>query len=179
MRWLSVFAVGLALWSLTLGDAWADKRVALVVGNGKYVNTAKLPNAARDAEAMASALGTLGFEVVKGVDVNRDSMEQLLRLFLDKAKTAEVALFFYSGHGLQVDGRNYLIPVDAKIESRSDLNFGTVELDKILGSLDDPARANIVILDACRNNPLTRSFAAGTRSLTVGPGLAAYTALGA
>jgi len=89
-----------------------------------------------------------------------------------------VALLFYAGHGLQVDGRNYVIPVDAKIETATDLNFGTVDLDKILASLDDPARANIIILDACRDNPLARSFAARTRSASVGSGLAAYTALG-
>jgi uncharacterized caspase-like protein len=89
-----------------------------------------------------------------------------------------VALLFYAGHGLQVDGRNYLVPVDAKLETASDLNFGTVDLDRILASLEDPARANIVILDACRDNPLARSFAAKTRSAAVGAGLAAYTSLG-
>jgi formylglycine-generating enzyme required for sulfatase activity len=160
------------------GPAYADKRIALVIGNGRYVHANTLPNPPNDARAVAKALGGIGFKVMQGVDLDRDSMERLLRDFLGQASTAEVALLFYAGHGLQVDGRNYLIPVDAKIETATDLNFGTVDLDKILASLDDPARANIIILDACRDNPLARSFAARTRSASVGSGLAAYTALG-
>ena len=127
---------------------------------------------------MATALRAVGFDVVEGIDLGRTAMEERVRAFLNKAGAAKVALMFYAGHGLQVDGRNYLVPVDARLESASDLNFGTVELDKILASLDDPARANIIILDACRDNPLARSFASRTRSAAVGTGLAAYTALG-
>src|SRR5262249_41604547 len=136
------------------------------------------PNPPNDARAMAAALRAIGFDVVEGIDLNRIAMEERVRAFLSKAGAAKVALMFYAGHGLQVDGRNYLVPVDARLESASDLNFGTVELDKILASLDDPARANIIILDACRDNPLARSFASRTRSAAVGTGLAAYTALG-
>ena len=158
--------------------AHAQERVALVIGNGKYVNATPLPNPANDARAVATALRAVGFEVVEGIDLGRTAMEERVRAFLNKAGAAKVALIFYAGHGLQVDGRNYLVPVDAKLESASDLNFGTVELDKILASLDDPARANIIILDACRDNPLARSFASRTRSAAVGTGLAAYTALG-
>jgi tetratricopeptide (TPR) repeat protein len=156
----------------------AGRRIALVIGNGKYQHAVALPNPASDARAVAKALGEIGFEVALGTDLDRAGMEGRLRDFLAKASSAQVALLFYAGHGLQVDGRNYLVPVDAKLETASDLNFGTVDLDRILASLEDPARANIVILDACRDNPLARSFAAKTRSTAVGAGLAAYTSLG-
>jgi hypothetical protein len=156
----------------------AGRRIALVIGNGKYQHAVALPNPASDARAVAKALGEIGFEVALGTDLDRTGMEGRLREFLAKASSAQVALLFYAGHGLQVDGRNYLVPVDAKLETASDLNFGTVDLDRILASLEDPARANIVILDACRDNPLARSFAAKTRSAAVGAGLAAYTSLG-
>ena len=158
--------------------AQAAERIALVIGNGKYQHATALPNPPNDARAMAKALGEVGFEVSQGIDLDRGGMERVLRDFLDKARSAQVVLLFYAGHGLQVDGRNYLVPVDAKLESAGDLNFGTVDLDRILASLDTPARANIVILDACRDNPLARSFAAKSRSGAVGAGLAAYTALG-
>jgi tetratricopeptide (TPR) repeat protein len=154
------------------------RRIALVIGNGKYQHAVALPNPANDARAVAKTLGEIGFEVALGTDLDRGGMEGRLRDFLDKASSAQVALVFYAGHGLQVDGRNYLVPVDAKLETASDLNFGTVDLDRILASLEDPARANIVILDACRDNPLAHSFAAKTRSAAVGAGLAAYTSLG-
>jgi Caspase domain len=173
----------LAVCGMIVGCGWAvstqaQERIALVVGNGKYQHANALPNPANDARAVAKALGELGFDVAQGVDLDRNGMERLLRDFLNKAKAAQVVLLFYAGHGLQVDGRNYLVPVDAKLETSTDLNFGTVDLDRILASLDTPARANIVILDACRDNPLARSFAAKTRSASVGAGLAAYTSLG-
>jgi hypothetical protein len=161
--------------------ARAADRVALVIGNGKYVNAGALPNPANDAQAVARALGEIGFDVAQGTDLDRNAMERLLRDFLRKAVAARVALLFYAGHGMQVDGRNYLVPVDAKLEAASDLGFETVELDKILASLDDPSRATIVILDACRDNPLARSFSmrlGATRSTAVGAGLAAYSTLG-
>ena len=156
----------------------APDRIALVIGNGKYVNTNTLPNPPNDARAVGKALTAVGFDVLQGIDLDRVAMENLLRKFLNKAVGAKVSLLFYAGHGLQVDGRNYLIPVDAKIESASDLNFGTVDLENILRSLDDPSRANIIILDACRDNPMARSFASHSRSATVEAGLAPYTSLG-
>jgi hypothetical protein len=178
MRLVWAFAVSILL---PAAPADAADKVALVIGNGKYVNATPLPNPPNDARAVSAALGAIGFEVTQGQDLDRNGMEGLVRDFLRKADGAKVALLFYAGHGMQVDGRNYLVPVDAKLERASDLNFETVELDKILGSLDDPARATIVILDACRDNPLSRSFRAklgATRSGAVGAGLAAYSSLG-
>lgn len=158
--------------------AQSAERVALVIGNGNYAHTAALANPPNDARAVAKALTDIGFDVETGLDLKHAEMQNILRAFLTRAAKARVALFYYAGHGIQANGRNYLIPVDARLSSASDLNFGTVEMDKILASLDDPRRANIIILDACRDNPLARSFAVATRSASVGKGLAAYTALG-
>lgn len=173
----------LSLWltllmALIVAPAQAQERVALVIGNGNYANAGTLANPVNDAQAVAAALRDVGFDVALGRDLDRSAMERLLRDFLRKAGSAKVALLFYAGHGMQVDGRNYLLPVDAKIETASDLGFETVELDKILGNLEDPGRATIVILDACRDNPMSRSFAARSRSSSVGTGLAAYSTLG-
>ncbi len=155
----------------------AQERVALVIGNGKYVHAGALPNPANDARAVGTALRELGFEVMQGTDLDRGGMERLIRDFLRKVSKAKIALLFYAGHGMQIDGRNYLVPVDAKLETASDLNFETIELDRLLDSLSDPNRATIVMLDACRDNPLSRSFASklgAARSASVGAGLAAY-----
>src|SRR5882672_1592314 len=108
--------------------AHAQDRVALVVGNSKYVSANGVPNAVNDARVMARALREIGFGVADGYDLPRDSMERLIREFLRKSENARVALFFYAGHGLQVDGRNYLLPVAAKLEAASDPAFEPVGL---------------------------------------------------
>ena len=159
-------------------DAHGQDRVALVIGNGRYVHAPALSNPVNDAQAVTGALRRIGFVVVSGADLDRSGMERTLFEFLDQARAARVVLLFYAGHGLQVEGRNYLVPIDARLDSARDLNFGMIELDKVLASLDEPNRANIVILDACRDNPLARSFATKVRSGAVGAGLAAYTSLG-
>jgi Flp pilus assembly protein TadD len=156
-------------------------RLALVIGNGAYVNATALANPPNDAAAVAKTLREIGFEVIEGTNLDRAGMERLVREFLHKAPGARVTLLYYAGHGMQVDGRNYLIPIDAKLASPSDLPFETLELDKVLAGLDDEARANIVVLDACRDNPLARSFASklgATRSAAVPAGLAGYTTIG-
>ncbi len=156
-------------------------RVALVMGNGKYVNANVLPNPPNDAHAMAGALREIGFDVVEGENLDRANMETLLREFLHKASNASIVLLFYAGHGMQVDGKNYLVPVDAKLAEASDLPFETIEIDKLLDSLGDPGHTNIILLDACRDNPLARSFAShlpASRSAAVATGLAAYSAVG-
>jgi hypothetical protein len=162
--------------------AQAQDRVALVIGNSKYVNVNVLANAANDARVMAGALRDIGFAVTDGFDLTRDGMERQIREFLRRSETARVRLFYYAGHGLQVDGRNYLVPVNTKLESVGDLSFETIGLDTVLESLDSTSRTNIIILDACRNNPFAQTFASrygGGRSVTVQPGLAGYSNLGA
>jgi tetratricopeptide (TPR) repeat protein len=156
-------------------------RLALVIGNGAYVNASPLNNPPNDATVVAKALRDIGFEVIEGTNLDRVGMERVVREFLRKAPDARVTLLYYAGHGMQVDGRNYLIPVDAKLAAPSDLPFETLELDKVLAGLDDEARANIIVLDACRDNPLARSFATklgATRSAAVPAGLAGYATVG-
>ena len=145
-------------------------RVALVIGNGAYVNANVLPNPPNDAHAVAGVLRTIGFDVQEGENLGHADMEAQLHAFLRKAANASVVLLFYAGHGMQVDGRNYLVPVDAKLAEASDLPFETIEIDKLLDQLGDPGHTNIILLDACRDNPLARSFAShlpATRSAAV------------
>ena len=156
-------------------------RLALVIGNGAYVNASPLNNPPNDATVVAKSLRDIGFEVIEGTNLDRAGMERLVREFLRKAPGARVTLLYYAGHGMQVDGRNYLVPIDAKLAAPSDLPFETLELDKVLAGLDDEARANIIVLDACRDNPLARSFAGklgATRTAAVPAGLAGYATVG-
>ena len=149
----------------------AGKRVALVIGNGAYRHAPPLPNPANDARDMAGLLEGLGFETVFGVNLDRAGMEDRIRAFADRSANAAVTLFYYAGHGMQVDGRNYLIPVDAALSTASALQFETVEADTVLRFMVGGDRIAIALLDACRDNPLSRSFVA-TRSAGASRGLA-------
>jgi uncharacterized caspase-like protein len=184
-RWVGVqggrFLAALMMVAALACAAQAQDRVALVIGNSKYINVNALANPSNDAHAMARSLRAIGFEVAEGLDLDRGGMERLIRDFLRSSANARVALFFYAGHGLQVDGRNYLLPVDIKLESPADLSFETIGLDNILENLNDSSRANIIILDACRNNPFAQTFASrsgAARSVAVLSGLAGYSNLG-
>ncbi len=157
------------------------RRIALVIGNGAYVNTTALANPPNDAHAVTKNLRSMGFEVSEGVDVDRVSMQNLLHKFLRDAATARLAILFYAGHGIQIDGRNYLLPIDFNLESAVKLAGDMTEVDTILTGLDDQIRTNIVILDACRNNPLAQQAVTQSgpaRSITVRSGLAAPSGLG-
>ncbi len=159
------------------GIAQAERRVALVIGNGVYENTTQLANPPNDAADMAKALTGLGFDVITVINGQKLEMERALRRFARALDTADVALFFYAGHGLQVDGRNYMVPTNAAIESEQDLLFEAIELGLPVNLMETSgARVNLVILDACRNNPLARSLArsirASGRAVPVGSGLA-------
>jgi len=150
------------------------RRVALVIGNGDYRVAGRLTNPVNDASDMATALRRLGFDVVEGKDLDRRAMDQAIREFGRKLEGADLALFFYAGHGLQVNGKNYLVPIDATLERAGDLAFDTVDVALVLAQMDGEKRVNLVFLDACRDNPLSRSLARslGTRSTSVGSGLA-------
>jgi uncharacterized caspase-like protein len=177
MRWLLALWVAVSLLSGMSPAALADKRVALVVGNSAYQSTTPLANPLNDARDMGAALKSVGFEVVEALDADRRKLDGALRAFTDKLAGADVALFFYAGHGLQVGAQNYLVPVDAKLERERDLEFEAVKLEFVLRQMeiDREGKTTIVILDACRDNPLTRNLARtmGTRSTSVGRGLAA------
>ena len=123
MRILSAFA-SMFLMALTASAAKAERRVAFVVGNGTYKNVAPLPNPSIDAKAMAGVLRNVGFEVVEGTNLTRDKMTEKLLEFGKKAQGADVAVFFYAGHGIAISGTNYLLPIDADIKSEMDVKLG-------------------------------------------------------
>ena len=159
-------------------SAHADRRVAFVVGNGAYKNVAPLPNPSIDSKAMASLLRNAGFEVVEGEDLTRDGMTEKLREFALKTQGADVALFFYAGHGISVNGKNYLIPIDADLKSEVDIKFGAaIDVDVALDQTMADAKIKLIFLDACRDNPFAARVrsAARTRSVVVGNGLAEMT----
>jgi hypothetical protein len=156
--------------------AFAEKRVALVIGNAAYVKSPPLANPVNDATEMAKALAEAGFEVIAGLDLDKRTFDIKVRDFARTLGDADVALFYYAGHALQVGGRNYLVPVDASMERERDLDFDTVGVDFVLRQMeiDRENKTNLVFLDACRDNPLARNLARsmGTRSTSIGQGLA-------
>ena len=150
----------------------AAQRVALVVGNAAYEHTVPLSNPRNDATDVARALRSLDFEVIEGLDLDKRGFETKLRAFARAARGAEATLFFYAGHGLQVEGRNYLVPTDAKLADEVDLRLDAFELEAFLGPMR--STTNLVFLDACRDNPLANNLARSmgpTRSAAVGRGL--------
>ena len=171
-----VWVGAVAIIMLQIAPSWAQKRVALVVGNADYVHAGKLANPKNDATDMAANLKSLGFDVILGTDLDKRGLDGKVREFARALETGDAGVFFYAGHGLQVAGQNYIIPVDAKLESERDLDFETVRLDFVLHQmeLNRDTKTNIVFLDACRDNPLARNLARsmGTRSTSVGHGLA-------
>ncbi|TIR27651.1 MAG: hypothetical protein E5X34_01780 [Mesorhizobium sp.] len=149
------------------------KRVALVIGNSKYVNAVALPNPANDARLIASTLRNAGFEVIEGVDQDNAGMHSLISKFTEESYNADLAVIYYAGHGMQVDGRNYLIPVDAELTSPAYLKTRTVQIDEFMAALPADPAVGIIILDACRDNPLARTLAAALpKSRSLGAGLA-------
>ncbi|MBZ9708652.1 caspase domain-containing protein [Mesorhizobium sp. ESP7-2] len=139
---------------LTLTAASAERRVALVLGNSQYQHAAPLANPARDAQAMAERLKNLSFEVVSGFDLTKQQTQTTVAQFAKQVRGADVALFFYAGHGLQVSGKNYLLPVDAALEDETSLDFEAVSVDFILRQMSRETSIRLVFLDACRDNPL-------------------------
>src|ERR1700681_4651067 len=155
--------------------AKADRRVAFVVGNGAYKNVEPLPNPPIDAKAIAGTLRNVGFEVVEGTNLTRDEMTERLLDFGKKAQGADVALFFYAGHGIAVNGTNYLLPVDADIKSEMDVKLGAaINVDLTLEQTMSDAKVKLVFLDACRDNPFAAKIKSNsaTRSVSVQTGLA-------
>lgn len=165
--------VGLLILGLP-DSALADKRVALVIGNSSYLHAPVLANPRNDASDMAAKLKGLGFEVVIGEDLDLVGMRKAVRQFVDTLDGSDIALFFYAGHGLQVNGSNYMAPVDAQLASYDDLDFEALAMELVLSAMERNAKVNLVFLDACRDNPLAEKLAhsMGTRSSSVGRGLA-------
>src|SRR4030081_1292795 len=155
--------------------AKADRRVAFVVGNGAYKNVSPLPNPPIDAKAIAGMVRNVGFEVVEGTNLTRDKMTERLLEFGNKAQGADVAVFFYAGHGIAISGSNYLLPVDADIKSEMDVKLGAaINIDLTLDQTMSDAKVKLVFLDACRDNPFAAKIKSNsaTRSVSVQTGLA-------
>src|SRR5258706_4639193 len=174
MRFL-IAALSAATLLVSANAAMADKRVAFVVGNGAYKNVAALPNPAVAAKSMAKLLRNVGFEVVEGSNLPRDKMTEKLLDFGKKAEGADVALFVYAGHGIAVNGTNYLLPVDADLKSEMDVKLGApINVDLTLEQTMGDAKVKLVSLDACRDNPFTAKIrsAKATSSVNVATGLA-------
>jgi uncharacterized caspase-like protein len=172
--WIAALSAASLLISAST-EAFADKRVAFVVGNGAYKNVPALPNPAVDARSMAKLLRNVGFEVVEGSNLSRDKMTEKLLDFGKKAEGADVAIFFYAGHGIAVNGTNYLLPVDADLKSEMDVKLGAaINVDLTLEQTMSDAKVKLVFLDACRDNPFAAKIrsAKATRSANVGSGLA-------
>ncbi len=143
----------------------SERRTALVIGNGNYTD-GRLPNPTNDARLMERTLKEVGFQVTTLIDADQRAMKTAIRDFGQALSAGGVGLFYYAGHGMQVQGSNYLIPVGSKINVEADVDIEAVRVDAVLAALDAARnRLNLVVLDACRNNPFARSVRSGTRGL--------------
>jgi len=136
-----------------------QKRLALVIGNSNYENGGSLPNPVNDANAIAQALAQVGFEVMKYQDVNQKEMKMAINAFGQKLNGYEVGVFYYAGHGIQSKGTNYMIPIEADLQTEAQIEFDCVAADRVLAHMDlAQVKVNVLIMDACRNNPFERSW---------------------
>ena len=146
----------------------AERRVALLIGNGAYQNVGPLRNPVNDARAMARSLSSMGFEVLLRENRTEDQVKQDIREWGRMLDANSVALFYYSGHGIQVKGENYVVPVDAAIASEEEVEYSAVNVGLVMAQMERArSRVNIVFLDACRNNPFARSFRSASQGLAM------------
>jgi uncharacterized caspase-like protein len=170
-----VAAVVLAIWmSGVFGQpALAEKRIALVIGNSSYQNAALLSNPANDASLLADMFTRATFDVVTlQKDLTATEMRRVLREFADKARDADVAVLYYAGHGIEIDGNNYLVPVDAALNRDADVYDEAIGLDRILVAVEPAKKLRLIILDACRDNPFAKTMKRTIATRNVGQGLA-------
>ena len=168
-RTVAAGLLGIAAVSLALPvQAAPDRRVALVIGNSAYTAVPRLANPQRDATAISASLKRLGFEVVEGYDLKMDEMTGIVREFAQKLDGSKAGVVYYAGHGIAVGDENYLIPVDASLKTEADLDFRAVNVQLILRQMQRDERVNILILDACRDNPFATQLAAKSRSVSRG-----------
>jgi uncharacterized caspase-like protein len=172
MRYLTL-VVSLFCLLLSAESALADKRIAFVVGNGTYKNVVQLPNPPIDAKAVASMLRNIGFEVIEGTNLDHKAMTDKLLDFGNKAQNADLAVFYYAGHGIAMSGVNYLLPVDADVKSEMDvkLKYG-INIDLTLDQTLSTAKVKLVLLDACRDDPFEANLKQASRGVTQDKGLA-------
>src|SRR5258706_6804828 len=173
-RWVAALLIGMGVGVAGAARAQtpgSGRRVALVIGNGNYQGAAKLANPVNDARAMAAKLKKLGFDVIAVEDGTQKAMQRAIGQFSNKLGEDAISLFYYAGHGLQVSGHNYLVPIDAEISTEQTVRLESVDVDAVIDQMSmAKSRVNLVILDACRNNPFERRFR------SVGGGLASIEA---
>jgi formylglycine-generating enzyme required for sulfatase activity len=170
-----VAAVALTIWSMWLGTqpAFAEKRVAMVIGNSTYQRVPALANPLRDADAMTEMFRNAGFDVrVSRRNLGATEMRRALREFSDQVRDADVAIVYYAGHGMEIDGTNYLIPVDALLERDIDAFDEAIPLERLLTVMEPAKQLRLVILDACRDNPFNKVMKRGFASRGIGSGFA-------
>jgi uncharacterized caspase-like protein len=171
----AVWAIALAVcWSwLFSQSALAEKRVALVIGNSNYRSVARLQNPANDAAAVTAMFKSAGFDVVDTkLNLAVGELRKTLREFGNRSRDADVAVVYYAGHGIELDGTNYLIPVDATLETDADVLDETLSLDRVLFAVEPAKKLRLVILDACRDNPFAKTMKRTIASRAIGRGLA-------
>lgn len=170
---IAMFLAGLLVFGMPLAQQRpavapapaAEQRVALVIGNASYKNS-PLANPVNDARDMAVALSALGFKVTLKEDADQRSMKQAVREFGERLKAGGIGLFYFAGHGIQAKGRNYLIPVDEDIAAEDEVEDQSMDVNLVLDKMESAQnRLNVVILDACRNNPFQRRFRSASRGL--------------
>ncbi len=175
LRLLAILNLMLLIQSHPSLAASPEKRVALVIGNSAYQNTPPLANPRNDATEMGKALKRVGFDVDLVVDATKPDMDQALRRFGNNLTGSSAAVFYYAGHGIQVDGINYILPVDVALKNERDLNWETSDMTTVLKQMEGHNRVNLLFLDACRDNPLSQTLARSmgeSRSSVIGRGLA-------
>jgi hypothetical protein len=173
MRLATVLCCVLAALSFGSPDARAEKRVALVIGNSAYQNATRLANPARDANAMADLFRTAGFDVVETkLDLGNLEFKRAARDFVTAARDSDIAVIYFAGHGIEVNGTNYLLPVDAKLASDFDVEDEALSLDRLMRAIEPARRLRLVILDACRDNPFVRTMQRSVTTRNVTGGLA-------
>lgn len=161
----SFFVAAMSIMLLSASDSLAQKRLALLIGNSAYKN-GPLKNPVNDVTAMDSALTKVGFDVMVLKNADRNAIGRAIDSFGSKLKNYDVGLFYFSGHGLQVNGINYLCPLGMKLQGQSDVPYEAIDAGKVLAKMEDAGnRMNVVILDACRNNPFKRSFRSARNGL--------------
>jgi uncharacterized caspase-like protein len=169
----ALFWVLLAALLLLPADALADKRVALVIGNSNYVNVRRLPNPENDATAVAALFRNAGFDVVEAHNnMGGNAMRRALRNFSDTARNSDIAVVYYAGHGIEVDGANYLLPTDVVLERDIDVDDEAISIERIVRILEPAKRLRLVILDACRDNPFVSKMKRVSATRSIGRGLA-------
>ncbi|PLX36606.1 MAG: hypothetical protein C0606_15155 [Hyphomicrobiales bacterium] len=157
--------------SAGLGHAADPRKVALIIGNANYRHVATLPNPRNDAEDIAAALARLDFTVTRVSDIGVDGMRAALADFSDEAARANMAVIFFAGHGVEIDKRNYLIPIDARLATDRHVRFEAIDLDDVVATLDETKGLRLVLVDACRNNPFIPKMRLTSRTRSIGRGL--------